>query len=282
MNLKKEHKKQALILVPLLLLLFGVVYYNFIMGDDEPPTTAKKSATPTPTPKKTDARPQPAKGAAGQPEEVLVTQPLELASMTNKTQQPGGTGRNIFVYPPPPTPTPPPPPPPPTPPPPPPPITLAGLSPSGVIARTGDFTLTLMGAKFPRDAKAFINGREYPTTFVNEAQLRVAVPAPVIAGPGSLSIEVRSASDPKLFSNPINMIVTAPPTPAYKYIGLIVKNGVYTAVLKLETEDEHLNVVKGQKIGGHWQIINITDQAIEVLDTNINVRHMIQFTGDNS
>src|SRR6185295_4719330 len=114
--------------------------------DDGPATPAVRPAA---TPKRTTTQAQTAKGATT-PTETLVSSALDLASMSDKAQT-SVAGRNIFIYP---TPTPPPPPPtpgPPPPTPPPPPITLVGVSPSGVIARTAGFSLTVMGAKIPDD-----------------------------------------------------------------------------------------------------------------------------------
>ncbi len=200
--------------------------------------------------------------------------------MSNKGQT-GATGRNIFIYP---TPTPTPLPTPvfvPTPiPQPPPPITLVGVSPSGVIARTAAFTLTVMGAKIPADAKTFINGRDYPTTFVSETQVKVAIPAAAIAAPGPLRIEVRSAQDSKMYSNAVSLNVTAPQSPPYKYMTLIVKDGIYSAVVKFDLDEETQVVTKGKVLGGHWRVVNITQDAIEILDTNINVSHSIKFIGE--
>jgi hypothetical protein len=255
--------------------LIVTVYYNFFT-DDRPSSAANRPSTTRSATRRPETQTEAAKTSKGQ-EEAVITTPLDLASMSHKAMQTAPTGRNVFVYPPPPTP----PPPPPTPPPIPPPITLMGLNPGGVIARTGNFTLTVPGAKIPPDAKTFINGREYPTTFVNESQVKVAVPASAIASPGSLRVEVRSASDPKLFSNALNLNVAAPPTPPYRYLGLIIKNGVYTAVLKSDTDEEPLSVQKGSVVGRHWRINNITEQVIEIIDTNINVSHQIRFTGES-
>lgn len=268
MNLKPDDKKKAILMGGLLILLGGVMYYNFF-GEDEYAnqpgtprrTTAKVVATPTPTPKTGEL--------------PVITEPLVLASMTNKPQD-SGVGRNIFVYPPPPTPTPIPP----QPPPPPPPITLSGLNPPGVIGKTGDFTLTAIGAKFPADAKVFISGREHKATFVSENQLKVQVPGTTISNPGSLPVEVRSASDPKLYSNVFSLSVTPPPAPPYKYVGRLVKNGVTTAVVKFDLEEGLLNVRKDTVLGGHWKIISITEDALEFEDTNIKIRHRVPFTGE--
>ena len=278
MNLTREKKQQILAGV-LIVGLIGVFYYNFLRDDDEPSapasrpaaTTQRRSSTQSPT----------AKGVAT-PEETPITSALDLASMTEKASS-GTAGRNIFIYPPPPTPTPPPPTPTPTPipTPPPPPITLVGLNPSGVIARTADFTLTVLGAKIPADAKTFINGREYRTTFVSETQLKVAVTAAAIAAPGSLRIEVRSAQDPKIYSNALNLNISAPPAPPYKYLGLVIdKFGVYNAVLKFDLDEETMVVTKGKVLGGHWRVANITQETIEFVDTNINVSSLVKFTGE--
>ncbi len=269
MNFKENQKTIAM--VALLCLLGGVMYYNFFAGSDEPDppaskkpktTTGKNSATTTPTPK---------------PGELpVITSPLVLASMSNKTLEPA-VGRNIFLYP---TPTPPPPVKP-IPPPPPPPIQLSGVNPGGVIAQTGDFTMTVIGAKIPPDAKAFIGGREQKTTFVSDTQIKVAVPAAMIAGPGSLPVEVRGASDPaKMYSNVVNLNVTPPPAPPYKYLGMYVKNGLTTAMLKFDLEEGLLTVRKDTVLGGHWKVLNISDQEIEFEDTNIKVRHRVPFSGE--
>jgi len=273
MTLTQEKKKQILAGV-LFVGLLGALYYNFFSGNGEPAPPATKPAT---APKKNNGQAQTAKGATTQTE-PLVSSALDLASMSDKAQT-GVTGRNIFIYP---TPTPPPPViPTPTPlPPPPPPITLVGVSPSGVIARTAGFTLTVMGAKIPADAKAFINGRPYPTTFVSETQVKVAVDAAAIAAPGPLRIDVKSAQDAKMYSNAVNLNVSAPPTPQYKYLGLVVKDGVYMAVIKFDLDEETQVVTKGKTLAGHWRVTNITQDAIEFLDTNINVSHSVKFCGE--
>jgi hypothetical protein len=273
MNLTAEQKKKYTAAL-LLLLLVCLLFYNFFSGEDEEPTMRSKAAA-TPTPKPGQQSGSVVKVATG-PADLLVTEPLDLVSMNNKPLS-QATGRNIFIYPPPPTPTPMPLAPTPTPPPPPP-ITLAGLNPSGVIARTADFTLTVVGAKIPPDAKAILNGREYPTTFINEAQIKVAVPASAIAYPGALRVEVRSAQDASLYSNPLTLNVAEPPRPPYLYLGYIVKNNVHVAILKSEMGEEPLNVRKGDLIDKRWRVINITERAIELLDVSINVSHSIPFT----
>jgi len=267
MNLNQEDQKKALLMTALLVVLGGMVYYNFFMEEDEEPTPRRTTSAAA------KGRPA-AVPVAGKNDIPVITEPLMLASLS-KSQEPSG-GRNIFIYP---TPTPPPPPKP-QPTPPPPPITLSGLNPAGVIGKTGDFTLTVFGAKIPADARVFIAGREQKTTVVSETQLKAAVGAGTISNPGSLPVEVRSATDAKLFSNVVNLNISPPPAPPYKYLGLIIKGGVTSAALKFELEDGIQYVRKDAVLGGHWKIINITDQEIEFEDTNIKVRHRIPFSGE--
>lgn len=272
-------KKKMYIAVGLIGLLAVSVYINFFTGDDSPtPVTQRAVVRPTATPKASGA---PSAQSSDAPAVVtLVNQPLPVDSMDNRVLPSGG--RNIFIYP---TPTPPPPlpTPSPTPTPPPPPITLVGLDPATVESRTpSDFTLTVAGAKIPADARIYLNGREFKPVTSSDTQLRVQVPAAMKATPGTLRVEVRSASNTQLYSNPLSINVINPPTPAYRYLGLIVKNGVATAVLKPDTEEDVISVQKGQKLGNNWLILNITPQEIEILDTRNQVRHRLPFTSDNS
>jgi len=273
---KNKETRNRLLLVGLLLLLMGLIYFQFFSGGDTQKSTsaapsANAKATPSPTPQRlTSGTPAP-----------IISQPLvDLASMQPGSHSSGGIGRNIFIYP---TPTPPPPlkptPPPPTPTPWP--IPASSLNPGGVIARTAGFTLTVFGQNMPQDAQGFINGRAYPTTFVNDTQVRINVPAEAIRMPGSLIVTVRSQSDAKLESNPIPLNVAAPPEPPYKYIGLITLKNVPRAVLVSQSNDDDVyNVRKGDVIGGKWKIINITPQKVEIEDTSIKVSHLINYTVD--
>lgn len=280
MALSSEKKKQIAAGALGVLALTTVVWSIFFSdpGASNTPTVAR---TTTGKPGITTAiNPNGATAAKPNVEVILVSQPLDLGGLGDSTAP--VMGRNIFVYlppPPPPTPTPTPTPPPP---PPPPPITLAGLNPSQVTARTADFAMTIFGAKIPADARVLINGAQYPTTVAGDAQVKVTVPAAVIANPGQVQVEVKGAADPvKWYSNRLTLNITAPPVPGYKYLGLVVKNGISTAVLRDEGESDLKNVRKGDKLGTRWQVINITQTEIEILDITINVRHRLPFTGEN-
>jgi hypothetical protein len=168
--------------------------------------------------------------------------------MVNKVAGDSGSGRNIFVYP---TPTPPPPPPTPKPipPPPPPPVSVLTISPSGVIARTGEFNLTVFGEKIPADGQIHIDGRPFKTQFVNTTEARTRVPAEVIQLAGNISVTVRSQADPALFSNQISVNVAEPPIPLYRYIGLIVTRQRKLAVLKeMDGEENLINMTENQPL----------------------------------
>jgi hypothetical protein len=250
----------------------GVVYFQFFSDSDEAtpsPGVASGAARATPSP-------TPQRSTSGTPAPII-SQPLDLALMQRGSQSSGGTGRNIFVYP---TPTPPPPPPPP-PPPTPWPIPVFSLNPGGVIARTGDFILTVFGENMPQDAQGFVDGRAYPTTFVAATQIRINVTADAIRAPGSLGVVVRSKSNASLFSNPTSLTVAAPPEPPYKYIGILTHKNVPTAVLvSRNSEDDVQNAKKGAVIGGKWKIINITRQKVEIEDISIKILHTINLTLD--
>jgi hypothetical protein len=269
---KSKETRNKLLLGALMLVLVGVVYYQFFTGSggaNPPPGVAPAAAktTPSPTP------PRPTGGTPA----PIISQPLDLASMQRGSNSSGGTGRNIFIYP---TPTPPPPPRPtpiitPTPWP----IPVFSLNPGGVIARTADFTLTVFGEKMPQDAQGFLNERAYPTTFVNATQVRINVPADAIRAPGSLTVKVRSKSDPNIESNPTPLQVAAPPEPPYKYIGIITLKNVPKAVLSSQGDDNDVyNVKKGDVLGGKWKVINITSKKVEIEDISIKVSHIINYT----
>ncbi len=273
---KSPEKRKKILLGVLFLLLVGVIYYQFFWESDAP-SSAQTVTSVNPTNKPTPT-PTPAPRAGGTPEPII-SQPLSIASMLNKDTQGSGTGRNIFVYPTP-TPAPPVPPPPPAPTPSPPPINLFSVNPAGVIARTGEFTLTVFGDKIPQDAQGFVDGRQYQTTFISTREIKIKVPAEAIRTQGNLGVMMRSKSDASLYSNSGSLNVAEPPAPPYRYIGLIVNKSGAVAVLKSQSDDEVINVKKDQRFGGNWRVINITTKSIEIEDTNIKISHIINFTGE--
>ncbi len=280
---KKENAgetRKKLLLGGLMIVFVAVIYFQFFAEEESPtpPAARVTQAAVQERAASTAAAKRPVQ--SGQEPERIISQPLDLASMSGKGSAAAGTGRNIFVYPPPPPP-PTPKPQPTLPPPPPPPITLFSVNPSGIIARTGDFTLTVFGEKIPGDARLFIEGREYPTTSVSQTEVKAKVPADVIKRAGNMGVQVRSQSDSKMFSNQLSLNVAEPPAPPYRFIGLIVSSKKTVAVLKAASGEDVFNVSRGDVVGKNWRIINITPQKIEVEDTNLKITHSINFTGEN-
>ncbi|MBO0797941.1 MAG: hypothetical protein J2P31_03890 [Blastocatellia bacterium] len=264
----KETRKKILLGV-LVAVLLGAFYFS--SGSNRPtparPAAAAQKAAATPTPR------------AGDKKVPTISEPLDLASMNSRTGSGEGTGRNIFIYP---TPTPPPTPKPvaPTPTPPPPPVTLISANPGSVYARAPDFYLSVFGEKIPADGQIYLNGREFPTTYVSARELKAAVTSDAIRNAGSVSILVRSKSDAKLFSNQLPLNVNEAPKPPYRYVGRIEKRTGTIVVLKTKDDDQVITAGKDQVVG-RWKVISITPQRITLEDTTIKVTHTIDFTGEN-
>ena len=281
----KETKKKIFLGV-LLLALVGVIYFQFFSGSDKPVSASKPGPANTGnTGNKNVTAPALAQGQtpqrSGTPEPII-SQPLDLASIQqSRIDSSSGTGRNIFVYPTP-TPLPPTPPPSPTPTPVPPPITIFSINPGGVIARTGDFTLTVFGKMIPQDAQGFLNGITYPTTFVSPGEAKIKVPGDAIRAPGNFSVTIRSQNDAKLFSNPYSLNVAQPQDPPYKYVGLIAGKNSSTAVLKSSNEDEVHNVKRGDVVERRWKIVKITPEKVEIEDITVKLDrpHTINYSGE--
>jgi hypothetical protein len=276
---KKKETQKKMALGGLLLVLVGVVYFQYFSGSDAPsPAPRAASATTRPSPSPTPPRQTPQRSGTPEP---IISQPLDLASIAVRNVPGSGTGRNIFIYPTP-TPVPPTPPPSPTPTPVPPPITINSINPGGVIARTGDFILTVFGRMIPQDAQGFLNGITYPTTFVSATEAKIKVPGDAIRAPGNFSVTIRSQNDAKLFSNSYSLNVAQPQDPPFKYIGLIAGKNSSTAVLKSSNDDDVHNVRKGDIVERRWKIVRIATDKIEIEDVNVKLDrpHVINYSGE--
>jgi hypothetical protein len=186
--------------------------------------------------------------------------------------------RNIFAYyePPPkpvgapatPTPTPTPTPP----------VLLASLSPANTYARTGDFTLEVAGDKFTSQLRIVVDNTELPTRYISPQQLSATVPASLIANAGSRQVMARSA-DGKLYSNPVTLEVSAPPTPNYTYVGIIgTRRYIDTAILQDKGSKETLNVQRGDLLGGRFRVTSISEKELVLVDTNLKIKHTLAFS----
>ncbi|HKO99004.1 MAG TPA: hypothetical protein VJU86_18525 [Pyrinomonadaceae bacterium] len=186
--------------------------------------------------------------------------------------------RNIFVYyvPPPkpvvevkvPTPTPTPVPP----------VLLAGLNPSNVFARTGEFNMELTGDKFTSQTKVLIDNSPVQTRYRGAQQLSATVPASLIANPGTRQVMVRSP-DGSLYSNVVSFSVTAPPVPNYAYVGILgTTRYIDTAILQDKSSKDLLNAQRGDVLGGRFRVTSISEKEIVMTDTNLKIPHKIAMT----
>ena len=96
---------------------------------------------------------------------------------------------------------------------------------------------------------------------------------------------VRSQADPALFSNQISINVAEPPTPLYRYIGLIITKQRKLAVLKeMDGEENLINMVENQAFGKgskkKWKILSITPQKLIIEDLELKLTHSVGFTGE--
>ena len=216
---------------------------------------------------------------ADQTAEDLRSDVLNMQPVTYVRNSPPASegGRNIFAYYEPPKPQPqlsvPTPTPTPTPP-----VLLASVSPSNVYARTGEFTLEATGDKFTPDLRLLIDGREVPTRFVGPQQVSATIPATLIATAGARQVAL-SSLDGRIYSNPMVLNVSQPPTPNYTYVGIIgTVRHVDTAILQDRNSREIMNVQRGDVLGGRFRITSISEKELVLVDTNLRIRHTLPLT----
>ena len=168
----------------------------------------------------------------------------------------------------------------PTPTPVPPNMMLSAISPANVYARTGDFTLEVIGDKFTPAVRIQIGGTEVPTRFISPQQLSANVSGSVISFAGPRQVEVRSP-DGQLFSNSATFNVQEPPKPNYSFVGLLAKPGSNdTALLKDRGSRDLLSVHRGDTLGGRFRVTSISEREVIVMDTNLKIKHPLPLTSD--
>lgn len=265
-----NEKKKIIIAAVLGLGALLVLGYLFIGGGGSKKPTPRASASPTPTPRGPNKPPL-------EEEDISVYQEIVYNGTVVGAPE---ADRNIFAYyVPPPAPVKAPPTPTPTPPPP---LTVSSVSPASVFARTGDFSLQVMGDKFSAGVRIVIDGRAMPTRIISAQQVAATVPADMIANPGNRRIEVRTA-DGALYSNVVSLNVTAPPVPNFTYIGLIGRpRGNDIAVLQDKNNKEMVNVQRGDLVGGRFRLTSISDKELKLIDVNLKIPHTLAFTPDTS
>ena len=260
----------------LALLLLGRMFFG---SDDKPPPRAAGKAKARPTSGTTPGG-DGANGAQPAPADELIQMPREL-NIERVSYNVPDAGRNIFAfYVPPVKPTPnpaevaatPPPTPEPTPP-----LMLSAISPSSVMARTGDFALQITGDKFTPQSRVYVDGQELPTTFASAQQLSTNVPGVLINAPGSRTIVVRTP-DNSLYSNQTMLNVAAPPTPQYTYVG-ILGSPRYSdkAILKAQNNNELITVQRGDTVAGRFKVTSISTRAVEFTDAQLQIKHTLPY-----
>ena len=269
---KNPNEKKKMIAAAVLgLLAIIVLGYLFLGGGSTKPTN-RATARPTPTPRPGTPPPPDTDIDDGAIPQKIVYNPTVVGAPE--------ADRNIFAYyvPPPPKVKPTPPPTPvPTPP-----LTVSNVSPASVFARTGDFSLQVVGDKFVPGVRIVIDGRAMTTRIISAQQVATTVPADMIANPGNRRIEVRTA-DGALYSNVVSLNVSAPPVPNFTYIGLIGKpRGNDIAVLQDKNNKELVNVQRGDLVGGRFRLTSISDKELKLIDVNLKIPHTLAFTTDTS
>lgn len=90
---------------------------------------------------------------------------------------------------------------------------ITGLSPESVIAGSPGFTLAINGSSFVNNSVVRLNSISMTTRFINSTQLTVAIPAELIASPGTVSVRVFNPAPGGGNSNSVSLAITVPPNP---------------------------------------------------------------------
>ena len=193
-------------------------------------------------------------------------------------------GRNIFAFyePPPPCPdcpTPLPPTPKPYVPTPTPqlPFEIAGVSPQSVYAGSKSFRLEVGGDRFTPDAKIIFNNTELATAFGGPQRLTANVPAELIAGQGSANVMVRTP-DGKGYSLSTFFTIQAPPTPQFRYIGMIARRlgNNDTAYFEEQGKQTPAGYRLNDVVSGRFRLVNISAERVVLEDVNLGFRHPVE------
>ena len=272
----KKNTRQMVLAGALVVVMGYFVLHTFVFsGPSSKPKSTTAAATsnslPAPRPASGSA-PQPTRQAAASPQEKLQQllydkRPLDLHLIANYRGGDATVGKrgNIFDYfkePPPKL----------REPDPPPPITISYLQPQTAVAGTPrPFTLTVAGKGFPADAQVLINGNPRPTKRLNDTTLSIEVRASEYPSQTTLAVDVRSPTDPKQFSNHATFVVSASPDPPFKYIGRIGDIGV----LEMNGTKEVARVTRGGTVQGVWRIELITNDAVEVTQTQYDIKKRV-------
>ena len=269
----KKNTRQMVLLGVLLLVLAVYVLRTFVFtGSSRQKTTTTAANVPPTTKAGSGSGTQTTRQAqsAATPQEKLQqllydTTPLDVHLIARGGDAAVGKRGNIFDYykEPPPKPKDPDPPPP---------ITISYIQPQTAVAGTPrPFTMTVTGKAFPADAQVLINGNPRPTKRINETTLSVEIRATEYSTQTTLAVDVRSPTDPKLFSNHASFVVVAAPDPPFKYIGRIGDIGV----LEMNGTKEVARVQRGGTVQGVWRVESITNDGVDVIHTQYQIKKRV-------
>jgi hypothetical protein len=159
-------------------------------------------------------------------------------------------------------------------PPPPPPIALQAVSPTSATAGTPrPFVLTVVGQHIPPDAKIYMNGNPRNNTKrVNETTLTTDIAPSEYSMQANWTIELKSPSDPsKWYSNSLTFTALASPEPPFKFIGLLGDQ----ALIEITGAREYMRLRVGSTIQGIWRIDAISNQAMDVTQTQFDIKKRV-------
>jgi hypothetical protein len=171
---------------------------------------------------------------------------------------------------------------------PPPPFTLGYVSPQSVYAGSRSFRLEVNGDKFTPDSLIIWNGSQIPTNFVSPQKLTADINANLIAGEGMRSIEVRTP-DGKLYSNPVQMSVQAPPRPTVQYVGVeLARRGNNNVAYfrepgnPIEFGRRLSDIVNPSTVNNRFRVVSISGNEVILEDTNLGFRHKLAIMRPNT
>ena len=280
---KKNSEKVKLIALSGLgaVLLLTLVYQLFFTSPPPRPTLQSgkggapaKGGTTILTPDNADsaAKRQATSGKANQQEMVRQLlddmEPLPVRLIVKSgpaTVSPRGNIFDYYIEPPKPVPPPPPPPPPP-------PIALQGVSPTSATAGTPrPFTMTVTASNMPADAQIYMNGSPRPTKRLNDTTLTTEMAPSDYADARNSTIEVKSPSDAKMFSNPLTFTSIALQEPPFKFIGILGEQ----ALIEIIGAKEYLRLKVGDTVQRVWRVDAISNQGLNLTHTQFDIKKRV-------
>ena len=287
-DLNKPGEKKKLIWAAVLGLVAIIFLWWTFFGFGSTRSRGNVRATATPTPARSGTNGQTVTTTAASnpklPQNIVDLGKIAPIRYQYSSYDAPEAKRNIFAYyePPPkpspkveqPTPSPPPPPP----------LLLASISPAIAYSRAPEFKLEVAGDKFTPATRIYIDGRELPTKYTSPQQLSATVPASFIAVPGARPVVVRT-QDNSLYSNTLNLNVSAAPLPNYLYVGIIgtPTHVGDTALVQDKSNKNIVSVQRGDLLSNRFRVTSISDKELVLLDATLKIQHKITMSeGDKS